>query len=122
MSANMNDFLLEYYKRLIFRSMPIEQFVHFCEYVDEDDMDGHMKLWKEELLERDPADTSKYLKDAAGLYVRKDLPNPEIGEWALSTDEWEKLYKAFNNAFQAMDASKKSFKYEKKPKKALKNN
>ena len=120
MSANMNDFLLEYYKRLIFRSMPIEQFVHFCEYVDKDDMDGHMKLWKEELLERDPADTSKYLKDAAGLYVRKDLPNPEIGEWALSTDEWEKLYKAFNNAFQAMDASKKSFKYEKKPNDFLK--
>lgn len=120
MSANMNDFLLEYYKRLIFRSMPIEQFVHFCEYVDADDLGGHMKLWKEELLERDPADTSRYLKDAAGLYVRKNLPDPESGEWELSPEEWEKFFKAFNNAFQAMDASKKSFKYEKKPNDFLK--
>lgn len=120
MSANMNDFLLEYYKRLIFRSMPIEQFVHFCEYVDADDLGGHMKLWKEELLERDPADTSRYLKDAAGLYVRKNLPDPESGEWELPPEEWEKFFKAFNNAFQAMDASKKSFKYEKKPNDFLK--
>lgn len=120
MSANMNDFLLEYYKRLILREMPIEQFVHFCEFVDADDLGGHMKLWKEELLERDPADTSRYLKDAAGLYVRKNLPDPESGEWELPPEEWEKFFKAFNNAFQAMDASKKSFKYEKKPNDFLK--
>lgn len=120
MASNMNDFLLEYYKRLIFREMPIEQFVHFCEYLDKDDLGGHMKLWKEELLERDPADSTKYLKDPAGLYVRKDLPNPETGDWELPPDEWEKLFKAFNNAFQAMDASKKSFKYENKPNAFLK--
>ena len=116
----MNDFLLEYYKRLVFREMPIEQFVHFCNFVDADDLGGHMKLWKEELLERDPTDRSRYLKDAAGLYIRKDLPDPESGEWALTPEEWEKFFKAFNNAFQAMDASKKSFKYEKKPNDFLK--
>lgn len=33
MAAKINDFLLEYYKRLIFNSMPIEQFVQYCDYV-----------------------------------------------------------------------------------------
>lgn len=115
MSATMNDFLLEYYKRLIFREMPIEQFVHFCEFVDADDLGGNMKSWKEELLKKDPT-SGEYLKNAK-LYVRKDLPDPEEagGEWELLPEEWEKLFRAFNNAFQAMDANKKSFKYEKKP-------
>ena len=120
MSANMNDFLLEYYKRLIFRSMPIEQFVHFCEYVDADDLGGNMKSWKEELLKKDPT-SGAYIKNA-GLYVRKDLPDPEEvgGEWELTPEEWSKLFRAFSNAFQEMDANKKSFKYEKKPNDFLK--
>ncbi len=120
MSAKMNDFLLEYYKRLVFREMPIEQFVHFCEYLDADDMAGHMKSWKENLLELDPDDKTKFVKDAAGLYKRKNIPDPETDkDWKLSDEEWVKLFIAFNNAFQAMDANKKSFKYEDKPNKFL---
>lgn len=116
MSANMNDFLLEYYKRLIFRSMPIEQFVHYCEFVKAGDMAGNMKEWADTLLKKDPA--SGNLIENAGLYVPKDLPDPEEvgGEWELDEDEWKKLFNSFNNAFQAMDANKKSFKYEKKAK------
>lgn len=116
MSANMNDFLLEYYKRLIFRSMPIEQFVHYCEFVKSGDMAGNMKEWADTLLQKDPV--SGELIENAGLYVPKDLPDPEEsgGEWELDEDEWKKLFNSFNNAFQAMDANKKSFKYEKKAK------
>ncbi len=116
MSANMNDFLLEYYKRLIFRSMPIEQFVHYCEFVKAGDMAGNMKEWADTLLQKDPVSGS--LIENAGLYVPKNLPDPEEtgGEWELDEDEWKKLFNSFNNAFQAMDANKKSFKYEKKAK------
>ena len=116
MSANMNDFLLEYYKRLIFRSMPIEQFVHYCEFIKSGDMAGNMKEWADTLLKKDPT-TGNFIENA-GLYVPKELPDPEEagGEWELDDTEWEKLFNAFNNAFQAMDANKKSFKYEKKAK------
>ena len=112
----MNDFLLEYYKRLIFRSMPIEQFVHYCEFVKAGDMAGNMKEWADTLLQKDPVSGS--LIENAGLYVPKNLPDPEEtgGEWELDEDEWKKLFNSFNNAFQAMDANKKSFKYEKKAK------
>ena len=49
MAMKMNDFILEYYKRLIFRSMPIEQFVHFCDFVKSGETAGHMKEWSDNL-------------------------------------------------------------------------
>lgn len=109
MAMKMNDFILEYYKRLIFRSMPIEQFVHFCDFIKSGETAGHMKEWSDNLLEKD---SSGKLVEYAGLYVRKDLPDADT---ELDDTEWEKFFRAFQNAFQAMDANKKSFKYEKKP-------
>ncbi len=115
MAKNMDEFLLEFYKRQHFRSMPIEQFVTFCEYVKKKDYNGNMKEWVEDfdLLKRNAAGE---FETSGGLYIRKDLPDPmEIGgEWELSDEEWEKLYKAFRNTFREMDANRKAFKYEKK--------
>ena len=113
MAVKMNDFLLEYFKRMIFRSMPIEQFVHYCDFVKADDMAGNMKEWRDTLLEKNAA--GELVTDAAGLYVRKDYPDPFAGDFELEPAEWEKMFRAFNNAFQEMDAYKNSFKYEKKP-------
>ena len=113
MAVKMNDFLLEYFKRMIFRQMPIEQFVHYCDFVKADDMAGNMKEWRDTLLEKDAA--GNLVTDGAGLYVRKDYPDPFSGDFELDPAEWEKMFRAFNNAFQEMDAYKNSFKYEKKP-------
>ena len=113
MAVKMNDFLLEYFKRMIFRSMSIEQFVHYCDFVKADDMAGNMEEWRDTLLEKNAA--GELVTDAAGLYVRKDYPDPFAGDFELEPAEWEKMFRAFNNAFQEMDAYKNSFKYEKKP-------
>lgn len=75
-------------------------------------MAGNMKLWATELLQKDPRDNTKYMVNA-GLYVPKDLPNPDEGDWELSDEEWGKLFRAFNNTFMAMDANKSKFKYNK---------
>ncbi len=119
MVVKMDDFLLEYFRRLHFRNMPIEQFVQFCSYVKDKDYSGHMKEWAESLLEKDAA--GNFIKDGAGNFVRKPLPNPEEigGEWELSEDEWKKLFKAFRNTMRAMDANKNSFKYNDKANKFL---
>ena len=113
MAVKMNDFLLEYFKRMIFRQMSIEQFVRYCDFVKADDMAGNMKEWRDTLLEKNAA--GELVTDAAGLYVRKDYPDPFAGDFELEPAEWEKMFRAFNNAFQEMDAYKNSFKYEKKP-------
>lgn len=119
MAVKMDDFLLEYYRRLHFRNMPIEQFVQYCSYVGDKDYNGNMKEWAETLLEKDLA-TGELIKQGK-LYVAKSLPDPEEngGEWELSDDEWKKLYKAFQGTFRTMDANKNSFKYNDKANKFL---
>ncbi len=113
MAVKMNDFLLEFYKRLIFRDMPVEQFSKFCDQVKTNDFNGHMKKWATELLEPDTAHPGHPLIDAVtGQYVRKDLPNPNIvgGEWELTDAEWTKLFNAFQTAFRNMAANSSEFK------------
>ena len=97
MSVKMNEFLLQYYKQLRFNSMPAEVRAQFDVYLKADDFRGHMKDWKKELM-TNGADNP--------------MPDPTEagGAWELSDDEWEKLFRAFQDAFRAMDADKKSFK------------
>ncbi len=119
---SMIDFVSEFYKRLIFLEMPDEQFVRFCEYVDKNDLGGNMKYWRDQLLRKD-GDT--FVKDpAAKLYVRKELPDPIYvtadDNWQLDDSEWEKMYNAFNDAFQSMYAKRKSLEYPEPNEKALK--
>ena len=119
---SMIDFVSEFYKRLIFLEMPDEQFVRFCEYVDKNNLGGNMKYWRDQLLRKD-GDT--FVKDpAAKLYVRKELPDPiyvTAGDnWQLDDSEWEKMYNAFNDAFQSMYAKRKSLEYPEPNEKALK--
>ena len=97
MSVKMNEFLLQYYKQLRFNSMPAEVRAQFDVYLKADDFRGHMKDWKKELMTNG---------------ANNPIPDPtEVGgAWELSDDEWEKLFRAFQDAFRAMDADKKSFK------------
>lgn len=97
MSVKMNDFLLQYYMQLRFNHMPAEIRAKFNEYAKNDDFRGHMKDWKKNLMTNG---------------ANNPMPDPtEVGgAWELSNDEWEKLFRAFQDAFRAMDADKKSFK------------
>lgn len=97
MSVKMNEFLLQYYKQLRFNSMPPEVRAQFDVYLKADDFRGHMKDWKKELMTNG---------------ANNPMPDPTeaSGAWELSDDEWEKLFRAFQDAFRAMDADKKSFK------------
>lgn len=97
MSVKMNEFLLQYYKQLRFNSMPPAVRAQFDVYLKADDFRGHMKDWKKELMTNG---------------ANNPMPDPTEanGAWELSDDEWEKLFRAFQDAFRAMDADKKSFK------------
>lgn len=97
MSVKMNDFLLQYYMQLRFNHMPAEVRAKFNEYAKNDDFRGHMKDWKKNLMTN-------------GANNPMPDPNEAGGAWELSNDEWEKLFRAFQDAFRAMDADKKSFK------------
>ena len=113
MSVKMNDFVLEFYKRLIFREMPVEQFSQFCDQVKANDFNGNMKKWATALLEEDPTNPGHPLLDPnTGEYVRKQMPNPTIagGEWELTDAEWTKLFNAFQTAFRNMAANRSKFR------------
>lgn len=113
MAKKANEFLSEYYERLLFNNMRIEQFAKFCDYVKRNDMSGNMKNWANDLLEHDPNNPDVLLQDASGLYIRK--PNLElIDEWNLDKDELVKLFKAIQNTFRSMDANKSEFKKDDK--------
>lgn len=118
--ANMKDFLTTYYSRLIFREMSHEQFVQFCGYIKDKKATDTQKVWAEELLKKDPATGEFETVSNTNIYIPKDLPDvlDTTGE-GLSDEEWEKLFKAFQSAFQSMDGSKSDFKYNEKATKFL---
>ncbi len=120
--ANMKDFLTAYYNRMIFREMSHEQFVQFCGYIRDGKATDNQKIWAKELLKTDPA-TGEYLTvPRTNLYIPKGMPDPDdptegLGNLTITPpndQEWKKLFKAFRNAFQAMDSNKKDFKYNDK--------
>jgi len=116
--ANMKDFLTTYYNRLIFRNMQYEQFVQFCGYIKDKKATDNQKIWAEELLKKDPATGEFMTRPDTDIYIPKELPDPEDTTEGLNNDEeWEKLFRAFQQAFQSMDGAKKDFKYNDKAKK-----
>ena len=125
--VSMKDFLTAYYNRMIFREMSHEQFVQFCGYIRDNKATDNQKIWAKELLQTNPA-TGEYLTvPGTRLYIPKDMPDPEDpieGLGNLTTTppddkEWIKLFKAFRNAFQAMDSNRKEFQYNDDAKKFL---
>lgn len=117
--ASMKEFLNTYYQRLIFNEMSQEQFVQFCEWIRDGKATDNQKIWAKKYLTTNAA--GEYETDPAGLYIRKPLPDVTDPTEGLSDEEWEKLFKAFRNAFQNMDANKKSFEDNDKATKFLKD-
>ena len=97
MAVKMDAFLLQYYRQLIFNDMPSAVRAQFDTYSRGDDFRGNMGTWKKDL-------------------ISGNMPDPDLGGGAfeLNTDEWEKLFKAFQNAFRSMNAARDSFVDNKK--------
>lgn len=104
MPMKMDEFLLKYYQQLNFNNMPAEVRVQFDSYAKAKDFRGNMKDWDKNLTDDDGE--NKPLPDAVEEFVD--------GNGNVNDVEWEKLFKAFQNAFRSMDANKKSFKDNKK--------
>ncbi len=111
MAKKMDEFLLEYWRRRIMRDMPVEQYARLCDYIKNEDYVGHMKEWTDLLVKN--GDEFEWENN---LIRKLPMPDGEAGDWMMEEDEWIKLFKAFQTAFQDMDAAKKGFKYEKKAK------
>lgn len=112
--ATFGNFLLEFYKRLIFNAMPDDQFEQYCEYVKTGDFNGNMKHWTS-MLEKDALDPKKYkevidprdLKGKKKLYVRAKLPDPFTdADYLLDDNEWRKMYSALSETLQTMASDK----------------
>lgn len=88
--VKMTDFLLQYFMQLRFNEMPAEVRAQFDAYAKNDDFRGHMKEWK-------------------ARFVGRDLPDPNGTEFHLTDDQWEDLFREFQNAFRKMDTNRKNF-------------
>ena len=119
--ATMKDFLTAYYSRMIFREMSHEQMVQFSGYIKNKKATNTQKIWAEELLEKDPATGEFKTIPGTDIYIPKQMPDPKLpgGEMFLEDEQWEKLFRAFQSAFQSMDGSKSDFKYNAKATKFL---
>lgn len=109
--VKMGDFLLQYYMQRRFNTMPAAVRAQFDEYTKSDDFrsKSNMKDWKKKLMHT----------DANGNLVENTMPDsapppphPDdlTGNMTMTDDEWEKLFKAFQNAFRNMSANAESFK------------
>lgn len=110
-NVKMGDFLLQYYMQRRFNTMPATVRAQFDVYAKSDDFRGNMKDWKKKLMHA----------DAGGKLVENTMPysaapgttpHPDdlTGNMTMTDDEWEKLFKAFQNAFRKMSANADSFK------------
>lgn len=96
--VSMGDFLLQYYMQLRFNLMPAEVRAQYNVYAKSNDFRGNMKEWKQKLMH----------DDGNGNYVQNALPDPEDNnsQYHLSDAEWEKLFKAYQNAIRGMAAAR----------------
>lgn len=94
MALSLKQKLFDYFAQRHFDLMTPEQRARFDDYAKNEDFLGHMKHWNDNY-------------DGAML---PDLLSAAVAGAAndhqLTNDEWEELYDAFQEAFQAMDSAK----------------
>ena len=96
--VSMKDFLLQYYMQLRFNQMPAEVRAQYDVYVNSNDFRGNMRDWRSKLMH----------DNGNGRFVQNDLPDPNDtnGDYHLTDAEWEKLFKAYQNALREMAAAR----------------
>ena len=110
-NVKMGDFLLQYYMQRRFNTMPATVRAQFDVYAKSDDFRGNMKDWKKKLMHTD-ADGKLVENTMPYSAAPGTTPHPDdlTGNMTMTDDEWEKLFKAFQNAFRKMSANADSFK------------
>ena len=110
-NVKMGDFLLQYYMQRRFNTMPATVRAQFDAYAKSDDFRGNMKDWKKKLMHTD-ADGKLVENTMPYSAAPGTTPHPDdlTGNMTMTDDEWEKLFKAFQNAFRKMSANADSFK------------
>ena len=109
--VKMGDFLLQYYMQRRFNTMPAVVRAQFDVYAKSDDFRGNMKDWKKKLMHTD-ADGKLVENTMPYSAAPGTTPHPDdtTGNMTMTDDEWEKLFKAFQDAFRKMSAKAESFK------------
>ncbi|MBO8425026.1 MAG: hypothetical protein IAC69_00925 [Proteobacteria bacterium] len=109
--VKMGDFLLQYYMQRRFNTMPAVVRAQFDAYAKSDDFRGNMKDWKKKLMHTD-ADGKLVENTMPYSAAPGTTPHPDdtTGNMTMTDDEWEKLFKAFQDAFRKMSANADSFK------------
>lgn len=109
--VKMGDFLLQYYMQRRFNTMPAVVRAQFDAYAKSDDFRGNMKDWKKKLMHTD-ADGKLVENTMPYSAAPGTTPHPDdtTGNMTMTDDEWEKLFKAFQDAFRKMSAKAESFK------------
>ena len=108
-NVKMGDFLLQYYMQRRFNTMPATVRAQFDVYAKSDDFRGNMKDWKKKLMHAD-ADGTWHENTMPDSAPPPPHPDDLTGNMTMTDDEWEKLFKAFQNAFRKMSANADSFK------------
>ncbi len=119
--VKFGDFLLQYYMQRRFNTMPATVRAQFDVYAKSDDFRGNMKDWKNKLMH---TDASGKLVENTMPYSAPPPPHADdiTGNMTMTDDEWEKLFKAFQDAFRKMSAKAESFKDNAKATSFLKEN
>lgn len=94
--VSMNDFLLQYMMQMRIQKMDPAVMAQFTSYIGKDDFRGHMKEWRNNLMEQ-----------VGGKWRAKDMPDPNGPDYELNDEEWKKLFIEFRSAFRAMAANRK---------------
>lgn len=107
--VKFGDFLLQYYMQRRFNTMPAVVRAQFDVYAKSDDFRGNMKDWKKKLMH---TDADGKLVENTMPYSAPPPPHADdiTGNMTMTDDEWEKLFKAFQDAFRKMSAKAESFK------------
>jgi len=94
--VSMENFLLQYMMQMRIRKMDPEVMARFSDYASNEDFRGHMKDWRNKLMEQ-----------VDGKWVAKPLPDPNGPDYHLTDEEWKSLFKEFRSAFRTMAADRK---------------
>lgn len=94
--VSMENFLLQYLMQMRIKRMDPQIMARFQDYIEKEDFNGHMKEWRDNLMEEDN-----------GEWKAKELPKPNGPDYHLTDEEWIKLFKEFRSAFRSMAADRR---------------
>lgn len=110
MAQQLNEFLQEYFKlvrMMEMRDNHTEQWAQFEDLVTSGDMTKDQKKWADKLFQKDA--NGNLIRNAAGEYQIKPLPNSFGAHDELERADWETLFRICQNVFYQMNRNRTSY-------------